>query len=549
MNMGTEYAPLIEALAEREATVRGRLKPIVTPHETPAVAMAHGYFDVSGRPQVVFVHTIPGTLNAAGPLMNANSARVPVILVAGRSPIHEEGVFGGKNRMIHWNQELRDQGGLVRQFTKMDWEIRSNMQLPEAVSRLIEISMNEPKGPVYMMISRELMSEQVAVGTKRPKASNPAEFRPTDDEVRKAAKLLVDADHPLVTTALAGRDTRAFGALVDLAELLGTPVTQTPYYANFPNTHPLYAGERASSGALALLKSADVIFAIESDVPWIASEGKPNDDAKVIQLDVSPTMEHLPVWGFKVDQRIKGNTLPTLNALITEVRRLLRSDRGARIKIKERKTELSVMHDQMKRMLRKEAESVGAATPIDPRWLSHCINEIIDRKSVVFAETVTSPVFDYLDISEPGTYFSNPPLGFLGWAVGAALGGKAALPEAQVLALVGDGSYIYSAPTACHYISSRYNLPILTVIYNNRSWNASVNPVKVLYPDGWAVKTNNFPGCDIDPSPDFVQVAKSSGAHTERVDDPVELAGALHRALDAVKHGKQALVDVILRKP
>src|SRR5690242_6128060 len=161
---------------------------------------------------------------------------------------------------------------------------------------------------------------------------------------------------------------------------------------------------------------------------------------------------------------MKGSTHATLEALSAQVQRLLRGDREARQKIRKRKAELSVIHDQMKRMLRKEVESVRTATPIDPRWLSHCVNEILDRDSVVFAETVTSPLFDFVEISNPGTFFSNPPLGFLGWAMGAALGGKAARPSANVLDLVGDGSYIYSAPTACHYISSRYNLPILTVI-------------------------------------------------------------------------------------
>ena len=153
-NTGTDHGPIIEALAKTATEDPNDLQPIVVPHELAAVSMAHGYYNVTQKPQMVLVHTLPGTANALGGIINAQSANVPVLLVAGRTPITEGELRGGKSQNIHWRQESRDQGNIVREFVKWDYEVRTNQNLAAVVSRAYKISMSEPRGPVYMTLPR-----------------------------------------------------------------------------------------------------------------------------------------------------------------------------------------------------------------------------------------------------------------------------------------------------------------------------------------------------------------------------------------------------------
>ncbi len=158
-NTGTDHGPLIEAMAKTAKEDPRDIQPIVVPHEQAAVSMAHGYYNVTQKPQMVLVHTLPGTANALGGIINAASCNVPLFLVAGRTPITEGELRGGKSQNIHWRQESRDQGNIVREFVKWDYEVRTNQNLAAVVSRAYKISMSEPRGPVYMTLPREWLFE------------------------------------------------------------------------------------------------------------------------------------------------------------------------------------------------------------------------------------------------------------------------------------------------------------------------------------------------------------------------------------------------------
>ena len=158
-NTGTDHGPLIEAMARTAGEDPRDIRPIVVPHELAAVSMAHGYYNVTHEPQMVLVHTLPGTANALGGVINAASVNVPLFLCAGRTPITEGELRGGKSQNIHWRQESRDQGSVVREFVKWDYEIRTNQNLAAVVSRAYKIAMSEPRGPVYMTLPREWLAE------------------------------------------------------------------------------------------------------------------------------------------------------------------------------------------------------------------------------------------------------------------------------------------------------------------------------------------------------------------------------------------------------
>jgi len=134
-NTGTDHGPLIEAMAKTAREDPRDIQPIVVPHEQAAVSMAHGYYNVTQQPQMVLVHTLPGTANALGGVINAASCNVPLFLVAGRTPITEGELRAGKSQNIHWRQESRDQGNIVREFVKWDYEVRTNQNLAAVVAR------------------------------------------------------------------------------------------------------------------------------------------------------------------------------------------------------------------------------------------------------------------------------------------------------------------------------------------------------------------------------------------------------------------------------
>jgi acetolactate synthase-1/2/3 large subunit len=174
----------------------------------------------------------------------------------------------------------------------------------------------------------------------------------------------------------------------------------------------------------------------------------------------------------------------------------------------------------------------------------------MDDQTIIVDESITGNLADVIPLNRPGSLFGYPPAAHLGWGLGAAIGAKLGKPDATVIAAEGDGSYMFGAPTACHFTAHKYGIPFLTVIYNNGAWNASVQAAHGLYPRGVAARTKSFPGTDLSPSPHFELTAQACGAYAARVEDPCDLPDALAKALKVVKEdGRQALLNVICQHP
>ena len=153
---------------------------------------------------------------------------------------------------------------------------------------------------------------------------------------------------------------------------------------------------------------------------------------------------------------------------------------------------------------------------------------------------------EVLNIREPGSYYGGSPAGGLGWGIGGGLGMKLARPEKTLIVTVGDGTYMFNNPTACHFVSEAYDLPLLTIICNNAIWHASKAATQQVMPDGWAASTGNFPLTELAPSPRYEKVVEAHGGYGEMVDDPQQVLPALKRALKVVKEEKrQAVLNVI----
>jgi acetolactate synthase-1/2/3 large subunit len=547
-NTGTDHGPLIEAMAKMAKEDPRDIQPVVVPHELAAVSMAHGYYNVTHNPQMVLVHTLPGTANALGGLINANSSNVPLFLLAGRTPITEGELRGGKSQNIHWRQESRDQGSIVREFVKWDYEVRTNQNLPAVVARAYKIAMSEPRGPVYLTLPREWLCEAMESTQVISGSLTPASKAQADPAVlEKIADLLVAAENPLIVTKYLGRNPEAVAHLVALAETLSIPVVQNLNYVNFPTDHPLHVGNQTVKYA----KNADVLFFIDIDVPW----EPPRRDAiragaKIIHLERDPLFTGIPGWGFPADLPVTACSEIALPALTSIVVSKLAAIGGNKRVIEERRKRIEAEHETLTAEIAASIAAAKTQKPINPIWVSKCIGDIVDDRTIIFNETVTSKLAEVIPLNRPGSQFNTPPAGHLGWALGAAVGAKLGAPDATVIAAVGDGAYMFCAPTACHFTAQKYRIPFLTVVYNNQVWNASIAAARGLYPDGVARRTNNFPGTDLSPSPHFELTAQACGAYAERVEDPDELPKALERALKAVQEERrQALLNVVCRNP
>jgi acetolactate synthase-1/2/3 large subunit len=236
--------------------------------------------------------------------------------------------------------------------------------------------------------------------------------------------------------------------------------------------------------------------------------------------------------------------------LNTIIKAKLDSGKLSKDRFAERRRTIEAEHRSMMRELEESLDAARDQTPIDPLWLSKCIGDVMDDKTILINETITSRLAEVILLNRPGSLFGTPLAGHLGWGLGAAIGAKLGAPESTVIACEGDGSYIFAAPTACHFTAEKYRIPFLTVIYNNQAWNASINAARGLYPEGVAKKTRNFPGTDLSPSPRFELTAQACGAYAVRVEDPHELPDALQRALKVVKEERrQALVNVVCKNP
>jgi acetolactate synthase-1/2/3 large subunit len=196
---------------------------------------------------------------------------------------------------------------------------------------------------------------------------------------------------------------------------------------------------------------------------------------------------------------------------------------------------------------RKAAQAAAGKSPISPLWLSYQIGEAIDDNCIMLDETLMlSPLPPYLRFAEPATYFRNPGSGG-GWCAGAALGAKLGRPDRDVIAVSGDGFYMYSVANAAIASAVRYGAPFLSIIYQNRSYSTGTRATAQFYPEGFAVKGGLEAGY-FDPPIDFAKEAEAAGAYGENVSDPAEVGPALKRGLQQIRNGTPAVIAVWLPK-
>ena len=537
-NAGTDFAPIVEAYAKAAHTGMRVPRPLIATHENLAMSMAHGYAAASGRVPAVMVHVSVGTANALCGVLNAARTGVPILFTAGRSPLTEEGLEGARDTYIHWAQEMFDQAGMLREAVKWDYELRDGVQLETVLDRALTIAASPPQGPVYLSLPREVLAAPLPGFAYDSPARRVAASPPAGDPaaLEEAARLLASAKNPLIVTADLGRDRDAVPALAALAERFAIPVVEhRQRYLNLPADHPCHLGYNPA----ALLDAADAILVLECDVPWIPSRKKPHPDCRVVHLGTDPLFARYPIRGFLCDVAIAAAPRRALAALAEAMAPLADA-----AEIAARRRRIAERRETMRAGWRKLEDDAKEIRPLSPVRVSACLREARDPDSAIVNEYTLLP--EHCPSIRPGSFFGSSPAAGLGWGAGAALGVKLAEPERQVIAVLGDGSYLFANPVAVHHAAALHRLPVLFVVVNNAMWGAVRRATLGMYPQGEAARSNRPPFIELEELPAFEQVCAAAGGYGERVEDPAELPAALERALHAVTVEKrQALLNVI----
>jgi acetolactate synthase-1/2/3 large subunit len=525
-NAGTDFAPIIEGIARSATDGFPIPQTLVIPHETAAVGMAHGYYLATGRPQAVMLHTNVGLANAVMGVLNAASDQIPMLVASGITPVVESGRRGHRTSVVAWGQNMRDQAGMLREAVKWDGELAYPEQAAELVDRAFALAMSHPRGPVYLGLPREALCGEASLPAEPPR-NVAARVAPDPVALAQAVQLLDTAEHPLILSSRSGEDSEAFARLGAFAEAHAITVIEVaPSSLALSGWSPMHGGFDPAAD----LAAADVVLVLDTAVPWVPSRQRPTVGAKVIQAGPDPWHLRVPVRGFPADVTLSGTTGDVIEALAALLPRRDRSARSAA---------LTARHEA-----RRAARPGG--TGLTAAAASRAIAALAGEEGRVVSELGAQ--IGAMRFGRPGQYFGSPISGGLGWGLPAALGLQLADRDRLTIATLGDGSYMFANPVACHQIAEALRLPVLTVIFNNGIWNAVRATTLGIYPDGYAARANAVPLTSLEPLPDFCRVAEASRAWTARIESADTLEATLAEAARVVREERrQVLVDIRLQ--
>src|ERR1700691_1239938 len=529
-NPGTTELPLMDAFA-----VENDIRYILGLQEAALMSMADVYAQPSGNLAVLNPHVAPGLGNAMGMLYDAMKANSPVLVTAGQQDLEY---------IVTEPVLTADLATLARPFVKWAAEVHRVEDLPRYVHRAVKTALAPPTGPVFLALPGDILKNDADIDLLEPTRVAPR-VRGDADAVAAAAEMLAKAERPVIIAGDAVAQSRAHKELIALAEAIGAPVYVEfiPNTASFPASHPLYRGAmtRSQAGVREVLDKHDLLFSVGGDLftwslpsaidPWPAA-------LPLIHLDTDP-------WqigkNYPAQVAILGDpkaTLPEITAgIIARMTASAKSAANARLK------SLTDTIKKGREAFRAKARAMAGKTPVQPLALLEAIGAMLPKDAVVIEEVLSSaPGIRTLINSNDEQSFYGLRGGGIGWGLPAAIGAKIALPDRPVVALVGDGSAMYTVQGL--WTAARYRLPIIWVIFNNTSYRLLNKRWCMLR--GVADQADTFVGMELnDPSIDFVGLARSlgiEGAHAATVKDATDLIGK------ALKDGKAMLIDVDMER-
>jgi benzoylformate decarboxylase len=525
-NPGTTELPLMDGLA-REPGIRY----ILALQEAVAIAMADGYAQASGKLAAANVHTSPGLGNAMGMLYDAMHSGAPLLLTAGQ---HDQAM--NLTEPILWS----DLPPVARPYVKWSHEITRLEDLPRAVRRAAKTAFAHPSGPVFISLPVDVLNAERELDLLEPTRIAPR-VRGDKAAIEAAAELLANARRPILIAGDAVAHGDALAELAEVAELVGSPVYTecVPSTCAFPFTHPLYQGSfpRLGPSIRSILMQHDLLFSVGGDLFTLS-----------LPSDVEPMPEGLPVIHLDVDPWEIGKNYPARVAILGEPKATLpdlaealrqRLTPAARQEAAVRFAKSRAAMEARRRGLREQAAAEAGRTPITPLALVAAIVDAMPDDAVVVEEAVSSGtgIRELLRSREPRSFYALRG-GGIGWGLPAALGIKLAQPSRPVVALIGDGSAMYTNQAL--WTAAHDSIAVVYVIFNNASYR--ILKQRTLALKGFSAIDDRYVGMDlVNPAIDFVGLARSLGVPGELVEKTPDIAPALKRGFAS---GGPYLVDV-----
>lgn len=560
---GTKYVVAMpgstfRGLQESIVNYGGNKSPefIVCVHEEVSAAMCHGYAKASGQPIACLVHSNVGLQHASMAIYNAYCDRAPMMVLAGN------GLDAATRRPgVEWTHTVADLGAMVRDFVKWDDTPVSLQHYAESFMRAHEMSITPPYAPVMIVVDSDLQEHPVAERS-RLRIPRRAEVSPPAGDQRavaRAAAVLLDAKAPVIMADRAARTPSGMASVVELAELLNAPVVDKGGRLNMPTNHYLNHSFRQA----ALISRADVILGLEltdiwgvvnslADLPERVARPLVGPDVAVISISANSGSAKSNVQDlqryYAANLTIAGDAEATLPDLIAEIRRLMQPAHHAQIAAREAPARAAFV--EMRAAAAREAALSWDASPIGTGRLCMELWDLIkdlDWALVTSGWSVSNWPSRLWDITEHHQFIGGEGGYGVGYNAPAAAGAALAHRDAGRIpvAIQSDGDLMVLPGTL--WTLAHHQIPLLSVVHNNRAWHQeTMHLTRIANRRNRGVDTWNVGTLLDNPAIDFAQMARSMGVWAEGpVTRPQQLRPALSRALEVVKAGKPALVDVV----
>ena len=535
---GTGVSPLCDAVVDRP-----NLKIILAVHEALSVAMADGYSRATGQPAFAMFSRV-GVPGAMSNMYNAMKDRSPLVIASD----HIESMASGRDS----HEDLDDTLEPVKQFTKWRWNVDAASRIPEWTMKAFKLASTPPGGPCYLMFPRDLMlAENVEAEIFLPGTFQiPMSVRADAATIDKMARTLIEAKSPLLRAGTDVWRSKAIPQVVALAELLAIPLTSGEeregfrISCNFPTNHPLFLG--GYSRAMRYPRNVDVLLNLGGKLPDPGTSGTPQIARSVkiidVRIEASDIGTDYPVYmGVAADvKQVAQDLVASIKSMVTAER--LQKIRGDRLE----QTRLFGLKLRQARLQAMKAD--WDKVPLTWERLSSDINDTLERDAYVVAEFGTEgpkALRQFTFAEGEKTLIGRTSGAALGWGVAAAVGVKIAQPDKQVITMQGDGGFLFGGQPMALWTMSRYQIPVITVVYNNRSYNETRE--RSFAEGGRQAQT----GKDMlsylgDPDVDFVKLAGAFGVPGEQVATPDQIKPAMQRAIRATQDGKPYVIDALV---